>query len=197
VGHIIYSDRDGPARLPQEMVDAKREARRTLEDAERVARKIVEDAAGQAEALCAQARAAGREQGRAEAAALLVKAQLIYDGTLTRAEGEIVQIAIAAAERIIGNMLEKEPATIARIVSPVLARARSARQITVRVHPEDVGALAKVASRLAAQSDLSGSFEIEPDDSLARGGCIVCTDGGTLEATIEVQLASLARALTA
>ena len=107
------------------------------------------------------------------------------DAALAAAEKELGTLALAAAKRILGEELSIAPDRIGAVVEGVLTRARRARSIKVRVHPDDVAALRK----------LHASLSIEPDPSLTRGGCVVETDLGELDARLEVQIAALARAL--
>jgi flagellar biosynthesis/type III secretory pathway protein FliH len=179
----------------QEVYESGLQAQRIIERAKNLERETLERAAAQAERIRDQARATGLEEGRAEVAKLLFEAHMLRDQTLVSAEKEIIHIAIAAAERIVGYACERDPEAIARIVSPVLLRARGAQQVTVRVHPLDVEGLKKASLRLSSEAELSDGICIEPDPAMARGGCMVCTEAGTLEARIEVQLAALERAL--
>jgi len=195
LARIIRSDREGPAVLGQEVFTARIQARQIVERAESAGREMVARAAREAESLRAEAVAQGREQGRAEAAQLLIRAGKLRDQALAAAEKPIVQIAMAAAERIIGAELTSNPDSIARIVSPLLARARGARQVTIRVNPLDVEALQKAAPALGSEAGLEGAICVQPDPAMTRGGCVIATDVGTLEASIEVQLAALARVL--
>lgn len=196
MGRIIRSDREAPAVICQEVYESGLQAQRIVERAKNLEREILDRAATEAEGLRAQARATGLQEGRAEAAKVLFEAHMHRDRVLSLAEKEIIQIAIAAAERIIGYAFERDPDAIARIVSPVLMRARGAQQVTVRVHPLDVDGLKKAAPRLSSEAELTHGICIEPDPAMARGGCVVCTDVGILEAGLEVQLAALERALS-
>jgi type III secretion system HrpE/YscL family protein len=164
-------------------------------DAVTEAQRIVEQAQQQAAQVRDRAREQGLQQGRADAAALLARATETRDNALAAAEPEIVQIAMSAAARIVAEHLALSPDAIADIVSPLLQRARRAKQIALHVHPDDVDALQRALPALTADAALPSPPRVEPDDTIARGGCILATDIGTFDARIEVQLDALARAL--
>ncbi len=94
---------------------------------------------------------------------------------------------MAAARRIVGEELVLAPERIVTIVREVLERARRARTVTVRVHPADAGALRRAFGEEGAL--------VEEDPSLERGGCVVATELGELDARLEVKLEELARAM--
>jgi len=76
----------------------------------------------------------------------------------------------------------------------VLTRARRARDVVVRLHPDDAAILERAAPDVAARAGRA-SFTVKADASIERGGCVVETDLGELDARIDVQLDALARAL--
>lgn len=174
-----------PRVVPGEVYDARGEAARIVEAAERQAAEIRATAERDGARIREEARRGGLESARAEVAALLLRASEAHDRLLAGAEKELATLAIAAAKRIVGEELAAAPERIGHVVSDVLARARRARNVRVRVHPDDVAALRKMHPNAA----------VEGDPAITRGGCVVETDLGELDARLEVQLGALARAL--
>jgi len=178
--------------VPKEVYDARDEARRIVEEAEAEAGRLVGDAEREAGELREAARREGLEAGRAEVAALLTRAAALRDRSLEDAERETAELALAVARRVIGEELRIAPDHVRSIVREVLGRARRAREVVVTVHPED----AETLRSMQAEAD-GARFEVREDPSLTRGGCVVRTDLGELDARVEVQLDALARALGA
>ena len=176
--------------MPAEVFDARREAERILSEARTQAARIVAEAETQRAGIGEDARREGRERGLAEAAALLARAAAVRDGALAGAEQELGALAMGIARRIIGEELATAPERIVPIVREVLARARRARDVVVMVHPDDAATLSALP-----RDALGVAFDLEEDPSLHRGGCVVRTELGRLDASIEVQLEALARAL--
>lgn len=180
---------DGGNVVPAEVYDASEEARRIVADAERRAQAIVASAREQADALRAGARSEGLCAAQTEVAARLLAAGRVRDGALAAAEREVLRLAIAAARRIVVTELTTAPDAMRAIVVELLERARSAKRIVVRVHPDLVARVAELGARTA------GLYAVEADASIEPGGCVLATDLGELDARLDVQLASLERAL--
>ncbi len=195
MARIIRADRTGPAILPAEVCDAREEAARIVERARSEARALREQAEQQAESIRERAREQGRRQGRAEAAALVARAAAARDRALAEAEKQMVEIALAAARRIVGEQLRVHPESIVSVVAPLLERARLARRIRIRVSPPDEEALRQALSALQEHAGLQCAPSIEPDESIEQGGCVLETDVGLFDARIEVQIEALGRAL--
>lgn len=181
---VLKADRRGPLVVPAAIHDARAEASAILarahDDAERVRER---------------AREAGRSEGRAEVAATLLRVADARDRMLGELEAQAVDVAMLAAGHIVGDALSAHPERITGIVRPLLTRLRRARQVTLRVHPDDRAALAASLPTLAREAELACAIAIEPDASIARGGCVVTSDAGVLDARLEVRLEALRDAL--
>lgn len=181
---IIKADRSGPR-----IVSA------TIQDARAQAHAIVALAHEDAARVREGAREEGRAEGRAEVAAMLADLAIARDRMLGELQAQAVNVAMLAAARIVGDELSARPERIADIVRPLLVRLRRARQITLRVHPEDRITLDSALPVLARDVDLACALAIESDPGLARGGCLVTSDAGVLDARLEVRLDALRDAL--
>ena len=195
MARIIRARRSGPAILPAEVYDARERADEIAERARAEARALRERAEREAEAIRERAREQGRQQGRAEAAALVTRAVAARDRALAEAEAQIVEIALAAARRIVGEQLLLRPESIVSVVAPLLERARLAHRVRIRISPLDEPALRQALSALQERAGQRAALSIEPDESIERGGCVLEADVGLFDARIEVQIESLAKAL--
>jgi len=166
-----------------------------LADAGAQARAIVQRAEARAEEHLNAMRAQARVEARAELAADLLRLAQQRDQQLAALEPQVIQLALLAARRIIGEELALRPERVAQLIAPLLSRVRSARQVTVRVHPDDGALLAASLDELRSGAELRGSLQLESDAALERGDCIVVSDAGVLDARIETQLLALQRAL--
>ncbi len=184
-----------PRRIPAEIVAARAEAARILADAHAEAEAIRATAHGAAADEVATAREAGRAAGHAEAAAACIEARALRDGALAEAEQALARVALAAAERLFVERLTDEPARIAAIVAEGVSRARRAREVVVRVHPNDAPVVEALRAEVAARAGRPGAFAVRADPAIARGGCLVETELGTVDARLETRLDALARAL--
>jgi flagellar assembly protein FliH len=99
-------------------------------------------------------------------------------------QAAIAAIAIAAARKIVLAEIDARPEQVRAIVKDSLDRVRRAERVRVRVCAEDE----RAASGLGA--------EVVIDPSIARGGCIVESELGEVDARLEVRLDALERALS-
>lgn len=152
-------------------------------DAEAIVRAAREQAERERAALRAELEAEAREAAKAEVAAALLAVEQARARALREAEASILEIALAAARRIVAEELELHPERIRAIVRDATERVRRARRARVRVHPSDAAHL--------AFSDV----ELVEDASIERGGCIVESELGEVDARLEVRIAAIERAL--
>jgi type III secretion system HrpE/YscL family protein len=172
--------------VPGEVVDAHQEAERIVAEAEAEAERIVAEAKSKAEESERAAKDEGRRAAETEAAALLLTAEKVRRGALEEARATIADLAIAAAKHIVAEELTVDPTRIRSIVRDVASRARRAHRIQVRVHPEDAAHLGEAFA----------DAEIVEDAAIERGGCVVTTDLGELDARLKVRLEALRRRLS-
>jgi type III secretion protein L len=168
------------------------------------AKALIDRAAAEAEAIRAEAAAAreaekrrGYEEGTA--AAKLEAAERMMDtvtGTLdyfSRVEETMVELVIGAVDRVIGALDDRE--LIRRIVKNALSVVRSQKQVTVRVAPDQAAAVKEQLNDILKPYPSIGIVDIVADGRLSRGGCILESDIGSVDASIEIQLEAIRRAI--
>jgi flagellar assembly protein FliH len=161
----------------------------------------------QAQLSAAHARAAELERIRARAhaegfaagSALAAKELLAIAGArataLREGEKQLERAVLLVAGALVGRTIEADPALIAHLVEPLVARLRRAQRVMVRVHPDDTATLAARLPELRRRTELEGALEIVGDPALARGDCSLESDLGDLDARISTRLSELARTL--
>jgi len=96
------------------------------------------------------------------------------------------------ARQIVRTELTTEPARIAAVAHEALdTLLLSARHITLRVHPDDHALVAQGAAEVL---DARGA-RLLSDSSMTRGGCLVESDIGVIDASIETRWRRAAAAL--
>jgi flagellar assembly protein FliH len=145
------------------------------------------------EAIAEEARARGYADGIAQAAAELAPARdallaaVDAVGATTDAlERRAVELALQLAEKILYAKLDAEPELVCSVVAGALRRLSGVDRVIVEVNPED--------EPLVLAAELRG-IDVVPERRIARGGCIVRTGDGELDARIEEQLARAAAVL--
>lgn len=133
----------------------------------------------------------GVEAGRLENAEKMMETVLASVEFIEGIENTVVGVVSGSIRKIIGEMNDDE--RIRRIVSTALTHVRGEQKVTVRVAPADEPVVAK---QLAAMT--SGAYlNIVADPRLARGSCILESDLGVIDASLETQLKALEQAFSA
>ncbi|HWI07871.1 MAG TPA: FliH/SctL family protein [Solirubrobacteraceae bacterium] len=168
------------------------------QDPVRAARAVIEAAEAEASTLRADAErdgyAEGVRRGREESAASLAPAMDALRAALDEsaaareafvesAETRAAELAVAIAEKILVGAIDVQPARVVDVVRGALRGLLDAERIIVCVHPDDVELVR------AAKNELNdGHVEIHGEQRVARGGALVRTSLGEIDARIECKL---------
>jgi len=115
-----------------------------------------------------------------------VRAQMIR-----QTERQMVELALAVARRIIHREVSLDRDLLIAMARVALDRLGESAQITIRLHPEDFEATS--ADRV---SNVMGTcVTVLEDPRLERGACMVESDLGALDLSVDSQIEEVARAL--
>lgn len=173
----------------------EKQAADLLEKTQQRAVEALEHANQQRDAIIAEAREAGRQEGLAQVTELLLKAKTEAGALVTGAEREIVKLALAMAEKIIGRALETNPETILHVAAQAIESFRQQRELVLRVNPQDVELLRNSRKRLMEMLCRTKDIQVREDPEVSSGGCIIETEVGTVDAQLRTQLQMLEQAL--
>ncbi len=195
MSRIVKGGAPGGRRIEAAAFDAAERARATLAGAEAEAARVRAGAEADREAVAARAAEEGRAEGLARAAATLAAAGAARDRLLAAAEREVASLALDVARKVLGRELAQDPAAVTDLAARAIAAARDRRQVVLRVNPADADAIRAAEGRLASLLTRAPGLDLREDASIERGGAIVETEAGRVDARVETQLAALARAL--
>jgi type III secretion protein L len=166
----------------------------------RDAQQAVADARAQADAIVAQAGAAfeaekqrgyqeGLEEARLQQAEQMIENVSRTIDYFSKVEGRMVDLVMQAVQKIIGDFDDSERVVIT--VKNVLSVVRNQKQMTLRLNPQQVDLVkARVDELLAAYPGV-GYLDILPDSRLKPDACILESEIGLVEASMEGQIAAL------
>ena len=170
-----------------QLVDIKQ----LLQEAQEDIQKLHEDT----EQECAKLKIQAEEEGFQEG---LVKwnTQLIYlDQKVKEMQHEmqklILPIALKASKKIVGAQLDLNPDTIVEIVQQALKPVRQSHEIKIFVSKEDKAQLETSKEKLKALFDQLRILVIEEKDDLTKGSCIIETETGIINASLDNQWKAL------
>jgi type III secretion system HrpE/YscL family protein len=176
-------------------LEARERARALLEEAESKAARIVAEAEAQRETLYRASARAGVEEGRAEAGAALARAAEVRQRRLLEVEEELAAVALEVARKILGEELAARPEAVAVLARRALEPVRGRREVALRVHPEDGPRVRAELPRLSALLERAPGLCLREDAAVGRGGVVVETEAGRVDARVEAQLALLEQSL--
>jgi flagellar assembly protein FliH len=164
---------------------------------------LVTSALANADAVTEEARARGLEEGLAAglAAAQLQLApahdaliaactavERAGEDVVTHVEQRAVELALVLAEKILGTALELDPALVGSVVTGALRRVVSHERIEIDVNPEDAELVRAALASDENEASSSRRIDVIGERRVPRGGCVVRTVDGEIDARIEKQL---------
>jgi flagellar assembly protein FliH len=152
-----------------------------------------------ADSLRAAAREQGLREGREEALAALTPglealsqaAEAVRADQCARAErleAHAVDLALFLAEKVIGGALAVEPGRVIEAVRGALRGIVERERVTVLVHPEDLELVRGAMDDVRASLGGIEHCEVQAERRVSRGGAVVRTPDGDVDARAETKL---------
>lgn len=138
----------------------------------------------------------GREACRSEYAEKILEVALQSVEYIEGLEQTIVKVVTDAVERVIGELDDNE--RIVRIVRTALSTVRNQKRVVARVAPADGKAVTEgLAAMISHGHGASGFLDVVTDPRLPAGSCILESELGVVDASLETQLRALEKAFNA
>ena len=182
-----------------------------LEEASPLAREqAVAAAQARAEAAAAEALAEAREEGfaagladaeehlaplRAALAAAVRELEQRIEQAAAETEHRAVELAIALAEKILHVALDADPKLVVSVVTGALRRVANREAIVLDVNPADVEIVRAAADQVQSELGNVPRLEVAGERRVGRGGCVVRTIEGEIDARLDHQLERAAATL--
>lgn len=186
--------------------DAENEAAAIVEKAKAEAAQIVAEAQAQHDKIVSEARNEGFEQGSkegfdkgsAEVDRLIDRMHKILEAVMQRreeilqdTESQIVELVILMARKVIKILSENQKNVIMANTVAALRKVKTRGNVTLRVNIEDVKLTTAHADEFIQHVENVQGITVQEDSSVEKGGCIVETDFGAIDARISSQLTEL------
>ncbi|HEX6026123.1 MAG TPA: FliH/SctL family protein [Solirubrobacter sp.] len=175
---------------------------------EQAAVDLLADAQLRAAAIHAEAQAEGYAAGRAEALASLepalaalgaaveaVRAEQV--ATAEALERRAVELGLALAAKVVAGALAVEPERVVDAVQGALRGIVERERITVLVNPDDMEIVSEAIEGVRASLGGIEHCVVEAERRVGRGGCIVRTPVGDVDARVETKLERAAEVVSA
>ena len=106
-------------------------------------------------------------------------------------ENEMVELVMSAVRKVVDGFDDREKVMVVR---NALAVVRNQKQMTLRLNPAEVDTVREQINDLLAAYPGVGYLDILADGRLARGACILESEIGMVEASLEGQIQALRQA---
>lgn len=106
-------------------------------------------------------------------------------GLYKECEKEVVDLCLAIARKAVQIDVERSGDAVMGSVREALKAVAAAGEIVVKINPKDAATLNQYKPELARYGDGVKGVTIEVDDSISKGGCVIETNYGEVDATID------------
>lgn len=177
--------------IPQEQFSSLMDAHAILEKAKEEAEKYK----SQIQQECEELKKEAKEEGFNEGLTQFNEHILHFEQELKKVRHEmnkmILPLALKAAKKIVAKELEQHPETIVDIVLQALAPVTQSRHITIYVNKADKEILESNKPRIRQILEQVETLSVKERSDVQPGGCIVETESGIINASIENQWRAL------
>lgn len=201
--HIADIVPDSSGVVHKRIIDARQKAEEIIADARKEAERIraeaeavLQSAEMEKEDAIRKGYADGESKGLAKITEKLIALEHLKEKFYEHAESEVVKLVMGIAEKIMGDLAVQNKDFIKIVVKQALERALGDR-ITVRLNPADYKTAIEGEEEFKSVIDRTKRLLFREDDAVSRGGCVVETEVGTIDAELETQLEAIRKALYA
>ena len=176
-------------------IKARAEAQSSIDAAEEKRNALEEEARNQG---FEEGRQAGYSEGKAEADRLVERMHKMLEAVMQRreeilrdTETQIVELVVLMSRKVIKIISENQKNVIMANVLAALKKVRTRGEVTLRVNIEDVKLTSEHTAEFIKHVEKIQGITVLEDSSVEKGGCIVETDFGAIDARISSQLTEL------
>ncbi|MFD0049308.1 flagellar assembly protein FliH [Actinomycetes bacterium NPDC127524] len=137
----------------------------------------------------------GRQRGYGEMSQSIEFAKTVveaskkdYQQHIESSEKIILELGISVAEKIIGKAMETDSEYFFSAVKKAIKNAREYRDIQLHVHPAHYEFILSRKEELLSIFPKETDFYVYPDHDLNEGSCIIESQNGRIDASIDTQL---------
>ena len=164
------------------------------------AREIIESAHKQAEEIVARAREAfelekqrgyqdGLDESKMDQADQMLKVVSRTINYLSDVEHDMADILLSGVRKIIGEFDQEQLAV--SLVKNALQHVRNEKQVTIRLPPSQYNMVKAQVNEILSDYKGVGFIDLVADQRLSTGDCIMESEIGVVDASVDVQLKAL------
>ena len=140
----------------------------------------------------------GYKEGQQEANRLVERLHVILDKTLDRrqsildeTEQQIVELVLLISRKVVKVISESQRSVVMQNILQALRRVKGRGEVTIRVNLADLKLTSEHTKEFMQAVESVKNITVAEDSSVEKGGCIIETDFGAIDARISSQLNEL------
>jgi flagellar assembly protein FliH len=172
--------------------DAKKQAAETEARTEERLKGVERDAYKQG---FEKGREEGYAEGRAEIVRLTDRLHIVLEKAMDKraeilqeSENEVVELVLLIARKVIKTISEGQKNVVVSNITQALRKLKSKGDVIIRVNLADLNLATEHTKDFMAMAENAKSISIVEDTTVDRGGCVIETDFGQIDARISSQL---------
>lgn len=193
-----------------DMEAVRAEAEQIQKDAQAKADKMIENARGQVDEIRGRAEKEGFQKGYEDGKKQAAQEQEIQEQKLNQyreeleeqhqqrmqeLEGQVLEAVCDVMEQVLHIQVDEYGPILLHLAGHALQQIEGTREFTVRIHPDQYGYVQEHQQELVDQLGPSIQIRLEADMSLDQSGCVIETDSGFFDCSLDVQFANLIKAI--
>ncbi|MDP3177869.1 MAG: flagellar assembly protein FliH, partial [Spirochaetaceae bacterium] len=186
--------------------EAEEEARAIVAEAEKRVAALEATAQSRLEAAERDAAKKGRDEGReegyregaAEVERLVGRLHVILDRSmekraeiLEQTEAQVVELVLLVAKKVVKVISENQKSVVIQNISQALRKLKTKSDVIVRVNLSDLQLATDHVKDFVAMTENAKRLTVVEDSTVDKGGCVIETDFGEIDARISSQLHEL------
>ncbi|MBP3772785.1 MAG: flagellar assembly protein FliH [Treponema sp.] len=190
--------------------EAEQTAQEIVKKAQEEASRIIEEANAEQEALkksgysegLNKGREDGFSEGQGEVQRLVERTHKILEGVMARreeilseTEQQIVELVILMTRKVVKIISENQKSVVMANILQALKKVKGRGDVTIRVNLADVKLTSEHTQDFIKQVENVKGITVLEDSTVDKGGCVVETDFGAIDARIQSQLSELETAI--
>jgi len=186
--------------------EAEEEAARIVAEAEKRVAELESTARERVEAAEAAAAKKGRDEGReagysegkAEAERLVGRLHVILDRAMDKraeilqeTETQVVELVLLVAKKVVKVISENQKSVVVQNISQALRKLKTKSDVIIRVNLADLELSTEHVKDFVQLAENAKKITVVEDTTVDKGGCVIETDFGEIDARIASQLNEL------
>jgi len=201
----VYNELISRAELKEKAIveKAKKEAEKIIEESVKEAEKVNKAAYSKGyedghEKGYMEGMKSGRQEGlesvasyQEEALQSKKKAIEMKDRAIRDAEERIVDLVLQISRKVIGEQVQINQEAVLSIVKKAIDKCPFSRKVKMRIAPEDYDIVLSNKDKLYCELECISDLEVIMETGLNPGSCILETDAGFVDSSIEAQISRI------